>query len=115
LAKYISIPHSGIKLQKLCSDQKTNNTIEFLASNYPKMIVSTLPSDSSTSKPKINFVSVSVPYNLQLMPRKCLENYASSYRRAPLPRALADFNFQIKMAGGVNNGVVWPIGWQSYS
>jgi hypothetical protein len=36
MAKYISIHHSGIKLLNIFSDQKTYNTIEFVASNYPK-------------------------------------------------------------------------------
>jgi hypothetical protein len=62
---YISIPHSEIKLQKFCSDHKIDNTIEFVVSNYPKMTVSTLRSDSGTTRPKRNFVSVFMPCNQQ--------------------------------------------------
>ena len=69
LEKYIRLPHSGIKLQNLCSDQKTDNTIEFAASNYLKMIVSRPQYESGTPRPKINFVSVFVIYNLQLIPK----------------------------------------------
>jgi hypothetical protein len=39
-AKYINIPHYGVNLQKLCSDQKTNTTTMFVASFYLKMSVS---------------------------------------------------------------------------
>jgi hypothetical protein len=65
LAKYISIPHSEIKLQKFCSDHKIDNTTEFVASNYPKIIVSMPRSESGTPKPKRNYVSIYVPCNMQ--------------------------------------------------
>jgi hypothetical protein len=59
--KIHNIPHSGIKLQILCSDRKTNNTIEFVASNYPKITISMPQFDSGTPNPLRNLVLVSVP------------------------------------------------------
>jgi hypothetical protein len=55
LAKYIRIPHFGIKLQKICSDQKTDSSIEFVASNYPKMTASMPQSNSGTPRAKEKF------------------------------------------------------------
>jgi hypothetical protein len=52
LAKYISIPHFGVKLQNICLDQKTNTTTTFVASFYLKMTVSMPRSESDTFRPK---------------------------------------------------------------
>jgi hypothetical protein len=61
LEKYISIPHFGIKLQNIFSDKKTDNTIEFVALNYPKMTISMPQSNSGTPRPIRKLILVSMP------------------------------------------------------
>jgi hypothetical protein len=52
LGKIQSIPQSRINTQNLCSEQKTNITIAFMASFYLQIIVSTPRSKSDTFYPK---------------------------------------------------------------
>jgi len=84
LAKYISIPHTGVKFQKISSDQKTNNTNEFVVSNFPKNIVSTPQFESGTFSPMRNFVFIFVPGPVINSWENVLFSLSHPYSRTPL-------------------------------